>query len=167
MHPDKLDTVLTRFFHAMMEDVHTITVGRVESYEGHATRRATVLPLVRPWLAGGSVVQHKPISDVPVVFPGTAGAGVLLPVARGDLVLLLFAEQGIGGFLSSNGQSVDADSPAKFGYQDCIAIPGVFPFKMPPKIDVPKNALVLFNGKSKIIVDKDKITINEHLEILT
>ena len=184
MHPEQLHSVLQRFMDAAMEDVHTVTVGRIEEYDGHDTRRATVLPLVRVWLSTGEVVPHKPITDVPVVFPSTASAGVILPVKRGDLVLLGFAEQGIGGFLQSKTKDpVDADGPSKFAFHDCIAIPGVFPFAQAPKISVPDGAVGVLCGKTSIILEdskftvtdgsgnkiessSSKITVNGHLEVL-
>lgn len=168
----------------MMEEVHTVTVGRVEAYSGHDTRKATVLPLVNSWLSNGEVVPHKPIADVPVVFPSTANAGLVLPVKRGDFVLLLFAEQGIGEFLTSRtGEPVDADSPAKFGMHDCIAIPGVFPFGAAPKVTVPPTAIGVVNGGTTLILEEkkfsmtdangntivsssDRVTINGALEVL-
>lgn len=167
-----------------MEDIHTVTVGRIESYSGHDTRMATVLPMVNSWLSNGEVVEHRPISEVPVIFPTTADAGFILPVKKGDLVLLLFAEQGIGEFLSlRQSRPVDADSPVKFGMQDCIAIPGIFPFKMAPKISVPADAVGIINGSTSIVLgpkeftmkdshgntftsSSDRITINGALEVL-
>lgn len=184
MHPSSLDSVLQRFFEAMLEEVHTITVGRIESYSGHDTRMATVLPLVNPWLSNGEVVQHKPIAEVPVVFPSTATAGFILPIKKGDLVLLLFAEQGIGEFLSlRQARPVDADSPSKFGMHDCIAIPGVFPFKMAPKVSIPADAVGVVNGDTTLVLNpktfsvtdgngnsivssSDRVTINGALEVL-
>lgn len=185
MHPSNLAGLLESWTQGLLEDIHTVSVGKIVKYYGHATRKAQVLPLINPWLSTGEVVKHKPIDDVVVVFPSTATAGVFLPVKPGDIVLLLFAEHGIGGFLGSRDATVavDADGVTKFAYTDCIAIPGIFPFQAVFDGQVPGDAIGIANKGTKIIVKEEsfelrdssgnsvvsssgKVTINGNLEIL-
>lgn len=183
MQPKGLSGVLDRWAQSLLEEIHTISIGKIVSYSGHKTRRAQVLPLVNPWLATGEVLRHKPIDNVPVVFPSTSTSGMILPVKSGDFVLLLFAENGIGGILDSkSADPVDADGVTRFSYTDCIAVPGLWPFQQVFDAEIPDGAVGLFNGKTKVVLtDKDfsmidgngntiessgsKITINGNLEV--
>ena len=112
-----------------LEDIHTTIPGRIERYSGHKERRARVVPLVRPWLQNGTLVEIKPIDDVPVVFPSSAAGSILFPLKAGDGVLLTFSEVGIGNYLHGRANTVaDADDPSRFSLSDCVALPGLFPF---------------------------------------
>lgn len=184
MHPSNLAGLLESWTQGLLEDIHTVSVGKIIKYYGHATRKAQVLPLINPWLSTGEVVKHKPIDDVVVVFPSTTTAGVFLPVKAGDIVLLLFAEHGIGGFLGSRDKTpVDADGVTKFSCTDCIAIPGIFPFQAVFNGEVPEGAIGVVNKGTKLIINEEsfemtdsagnsvisstgKITINGNLEVL-
>ncbi len=57
------------------------------------------------------------------------------PLSKGDLGLVMFAEAGIGGYLSGTGTETEADSPARFQLTDAVFIPGVSPFRAVPNSD--------------------------------
>lgn len=125
-----MDTWMLNF----LEDIHTTIPGRIEKYSGAKERRARVVPMVRPWLQNGSLVEIKPIDDVPVVFPYAAAGGLHVPLKAGDGVVLLFTEVGIGNYLHGRANAVaDADDPSRFSLSDCIAIPGLFTFSGVPQ----------------------------------
>lgn len=160
--PTDLSSVLEQIMFSFMENIHTISVGRIEKYYGHESRRAVVMPLVRPWLQCGAVVEQKPIDNVPVVFPSTSGAGVILPVREGDGVLLLFAESGIGEFLVANRLfPVDADGPTRFASTDCIAIPGLWPFAATPAKKVPNDTTLVYHGETEIALSDDGFSVRD------
>lgn len=160
--PTDLAAVLEQVMFSFMENVHTVSVGRIEKYYGHDTRRALVMPLVRPWLQCGAVVDQKPIDNVPVVFPSTAGAGVVLPVREGDGVLLLFAEVGIGEFLASSKLlPVDADGPTRFASTDCIAIPGLWPFAASPSKQVPDDTTLVYHEETEIALTANGFSVRD------
>lgn len=162
MQPKGLSGVLDRWAQSLLEEIHTISIGKIVSYSGHKTRRAQVLPLVNPWLATGEVIRHKPIDNVPVVFPSTSTAGMILPVKPGDFVLLMFAENGIGGILDSkSADPVDADGVTRFSYTDCIAVPGLWPFSQVFDAEVPDGAVGVFNGKTKMVLLGDRFSIED------
>lgn len=125
-----MDTWMLNF----LEDIHTTIPGRIEKYSGVKDRRARVVPMVRPWLQNGSLVEIKPIDDVPVVFPYAAAGGLHVPLKAGDGVMLLFTEVGIGNYLHGRANTVaDADDPSRFSLSDCIAVPGLFTFSGAPQ----------------------------------
>lgn len=133
-------TTMDKWMLNFLEDIHTTIPGRIERYSGHKERRARVVPLVRPWLQNGALVEIKPIDDVPVVFPSTAAGSILFPLKAGDGVILHFTEVGIGNYLHGRANTVaDADDPSRFSLSDCIAVPGLFPFAGVPKHSAPDD----------------------------
>ena len=147
--------VLDQWLAARLEAVHTCIPGKVVAYDGHATRRAKVKPLVKLFSVAGSRVELPEIMEVPLVFPSTAAGGLVLPVAAGDGVLLFFSEAGIGGFLQGQHQETDADDPTRFSLHDCIAVPGLWPFGAVPAIDAGAGDVVLAMGGQKVTLAAD------------
>ena len=136
-------------------DVHTMIPGQILNYEGHTTRKATVQPQVKLRNRFNKIVDIQPITDVPVMFPSSSNFNMLFPLNRGDGVLLLFAESGIGNFLNSTNEIVDADDLNRFELTDCIAIPGLWSFKNTPIVTVNDNDFYISYQNSKIQIVKD------------
>jgi hypothetical protein len=151
---------LTDFHNKRMSDVHTILPGRIISYEGHTTRKAQVEVSVRLPNNQGEFIEVKPIDNVPIVFPSTSTTSVLLPIVKGDGVLLMFSELGIGNFLNGS-VTVDADNFNKFNLTDCIAIPGLFSDPTMPEIAVEVNeeAYTIVQGENFIQISTDDILV--------
>lgn len=127
--------VLDQWMANFLEEIHTCIPGRIEAYSGHAERRARVVPMIRQHLQNGELVEIKPIDDVPVMFPSSAGGALLMPLKAGDGVLLCFSEVGVGKFLHGKANVIaDADDPSRFSLSDCVAIPGLWPFSAVPKL---------------------------------
>lgn len=141
-----------------LEDIHTTIPGRIERYSGPKERRARVVPMVRPWLQNGALVEIKPIDDVPVVVPYSAAGGLHVPLKAGDGVLLLFTEVGIGNYLHGRPNTVaDADDPSRFSLSDCIAIPGLFTFSGVPQHKAPEDRPWLGSAEGAFISLKRKV----------
>ena len=70
------------------------------------------------------------IQGVPVIFP-SAGNGILsFPVKVGDTVLLVYCARSTDNFVYSDGTTpVDPKDFRFHDYNDCFAIPGLYPFK--------------------------------------
>jgi len=118
---------------ARLLDVHTAMPARVESYDAEQ-QRVSVKPLIkRGYLdeAGDRQTEEIPvINDVPVVFPGAGGFRVTFPVARGDVVLIVFAETSLDRWLV-RGSVIDPGDDRRHDLNDAIAIPGLRPFSDP------------------------------------
>jgi hypothetical protein len=110
----------------VLANIHTAMPGQIEEYDA-AKNLAKVKPLFkRKYHAEDAAVDLPIISNVPVVFQRTTSAFFRLPVKKGDYVLLIFCERSLDLWLE-NGGSVDPQDPTKFGLNDAVAIPGLFP----------------------------------------
>jgi len=120
---EHVENIMSTWLDDKLAEMHTAVPAIINSYRDG---RAEVQPLLKMKYKG-QTVEPKPIPNVPVIFPQTQAGKIIFPVAKGDGVLLIFSEQGIGGYLDSTGTyPVDADSNLRFDYSDAIAIIGLF-----------------------------------------
>src|SRR5690606_709505 len=77
-------------------------------------------------------VQRPPIVNVPLQMPITANGGISLPISSGDSVMLVFSMRALSTWKNSNGEFAPPPDLRRFDVKDCIAIPGVYPFKKSP-----------------------------------
>lgn len=154
MIADEMSGVLDFWLTSRMEAVHTCIPGEIVTYEGHGTRRARVRPLVRFASVTGAHVAMPDIDGVPVVFPCTQAGGLVFPVRPRDAVLLVFSEESIGNYLNNAalGLPVDAEDATRFSLQDCIAIPGLYPFGAVPDLNAGDDDAVLAVGGSRVVL---------------
>ena len=78
-------------------------------------------------------LEDKPvICNVPVVYPSGGGLSITFPLALGDPVLLVFADESLDKWLSVGGSTpLDPLDERNHSVNDAIAIPGVRPFSSP------------------------------------
>jgi hypothetical protein len=85
-----------------------------------------------------------------VVFPSCAAGSLLFPLVKGDGVLIVFGEVGIGKFMDSKvTDTVDPDDNSRFSITDAIAIPGLMStpaIPTPPELKEDGTALVSADG---------------------
>jgi hypothetical protein len=112
---------------ARLAELEVCRPGRVESYSA-LTGRATVKPLIlKPYRdeeGERQVADLPPITDVPVVFPGSGGARIKFPISVGDTVLLLFSSASLDRWLAT-GRNEDPVDERMHTLTDAIAIPGL------------------------------------------
>ena len=138
--------------------VNTCMPGKVETYD--ATRReATVSPQVDDKYANDEVLRLPVLTGVPVIQITTANAGLVLPIAEGDGVLVLFAQRSIDRWLSAGNRGIPNDI-RMHSLSDPIAIAGLLPFS---ETHSDGDGLVLFNDLIKIRMDGNTIAIGTSL----
>ena len=147
-----MSEVVEAAIQAAIEDVHTVIPGRVVSYDGHAKRTASVQPVVRLPMVSGPLIDIAAIDGVPIVFPSTAAGSLLFPLAKGDGVLLLFSEVGIGRFLTSKAGTVsDPGAVGRHALHDAIAIPGLWSIPAVPSSAAKSDGVVLYSATGSAV----------------
>ncbi len=164
--------VFSKFYDSKMENVHTCIPGIIESYDGHATRKATVKPAIKLNRENGDNIEILPITNVPVIFPSSTAFNMVYPLQQGDSCLILFSETGIGTYLDSSGSVVDSDDYARFSLTDAICLPGLFPFGQVPATKTieldEEGVLKFFEGtESFVLGDVLKTEIQKNIDALT
>jgi hypothetical protein len=148
--------------------LHTAMPGRIENYDA-ARNKATVKPLIKRVLADGKVESLPVISNVPVVFPRTAAASLRFKVAKGDGVVLIFAERALERWLANGGEQ-EPGKPRHHDMNDAIAFLGAYSFAEPPSDDGSADVL-LKAGVASLRLDGGKLALGagatEVLEVLS
>lgn len=179
-----MQEILGRWLAGRLENMHTSMPAVVQSYEGHKTRRAVILPGVHYRSTNGVVIPYPPIMGVPVVFPSTPRFSFVYDLKKGDTGLLLFSESSMGNWLDGEGKPMDPEDASRFSMADAIFIPGLFAWNATPTNTLPDSGAVLdYQGTHiefkadgglslthkdgcAIVVESSKVTINGNLEVL-
>lgn len=159
-----LTSILKDASRAALMNLHTAMPGIVQAYDPK-TQRADIQPVNKRVYEDGSVVDLPLLPAVPVLMPRTKNSWVNLPLAQGDMVLLVFCERSIEQWRLKGG-IVDPLDTRTHHLADAIAIPGVFP-ESTPFAGHDKN-LELVNGLAKVSLDPlGKVTFgNGTIELL-
>lgn len=105
----------------------------ITSYDA-SQQKASVRPLIKQIMRDMSTKEYPSINGVPVVMPRTAFAGIQLPVAIGDKVILIFMQKSIEKVLytdlsgTSVPETIDPKDTRLKDYNDCVALVGFSDF---------------------------------------
>ncbi len=123
--------------------INCVQIGKVVSYDA-ATISASVQiqakRVVFNKVQEGGALQQTPmiydypiLTDVPVHFPAAGGAILYMPLAEGDLVIVLFNDRDLDAWFESNTAAVP-NSPRMHSLSDGICLPGIFSKGNPPAV---------------------------------
>jgi hypothetical protein len=141
-----------------LRSVNTCLPGKIETYDANK-REATVAPQLDDKFTDNEINSLPVFTGVPVVQMSTANAGLVLPIAAGDHVLVLFAQRSIDRWLSAGNRGTTGDV-RMHAMSDAIAIAGLFPFTV---THTDGSGLLLHNAAIKIRMLNDKIAIGTSL----
>lgn len=104
-------------------ETRTCTPVEVQSYDA-TSQRATVVPLLKRKTAAGEVIESKPVANVPVLHLRAGGFCITLPVAAGDVGLLLCSDRSLDLWKEQGGK-VDPQSGRHHSMDDGVFLPGL------------------------------------------
>ena len=148
---------LEAIFGATLNELHTALPARVERYDS-ANQRADVKPVfLRVFLDedGNEQAYEYPIlTDVPVHFPRGGRAFIHLPIASGDLVLLVCAQRSLDRYLETDGkQVIDTQDARRHHISDAVAFAGLSTSKNNVTLSDPKDLIIgLEDGSAEVHV---------------
>lgn len=144
----------------LTNSVHTAMPGKILSYD---SGMVTVQP-IGSFYCGKVEMDYPVIPSIPLcIMASPIGIASCIPVKAGDTCLLVCAEQSLSALLSG---ASDTQSNERFELTNCIAIPGLMRTEIEAQQEAnEKEALVMTNGETKIIISKDKIEITGDSEI--
>ena len=123
----KLPLVMRDVFREMAGDLRVCLPGEVQEYDPD-TMLASVQPLLRRrFYAAAGPVLLPIINNVPVMHPRSGTALIRMPIARGDIVTLVFSDRSIEQWVQGNGEAKYPDDPRLHHLSDAYAIPGGYP----------------------------------------
>ncbi len=137
-------------------ELHVCMPGKVESYDS-STGLASVKPTLSRRMRGAEeAVEYPVIPRVPVVQPRTQAAQIHMPISKGDLVLLVFADRNIENWLDSDGSEArEVNDVRRHALSDAYAIPGGFPSRKPPNVTFPEALTLQVGQGTPIYIGND------------
>ncbi len=152
-----LGEVIRTAIETHLSEVHVSLIGRIESYNAE-TNRATVKLELQHYVSdgeGGYVPEDYPVlPEVPIAFPQGGGFCITFPLAKGDPVLVVFADVPIGAWISK-GEKTESGIVEWHGLGGAVAYPGLQP-KKSPIADASTTSMVL--GKDGTAAAQIEIT---------
>ncbi len=122
-----LAEILNALRDGIMRDARVSLPGRVESFDAESNT-ADVQPMVKETVENDdgttSQVSLPILTGVPIMFPSGGGLRITFPIAKGDTVLLVFADRSIDAFLAQGAESSPADQ-RRHSLSDAVAIPSL------------------------------------------
>lgn len=162
-----------KFFNQLSQNltggINSCTLGKIETFDPTAMK-ANVIPLVK------SKDGNKPmLIEVPVSFIKAGPFVIRPPYKKGDIVLVVFADEDIDNVLLS-GNISEPNSTRKHSLDDAIVVGGIMPFTQTlPDEHIEDLAIAKDDFSTKIVIKKDgdievkggniKIDASENIDI--
>ena len=119
-----LESILKSFISFNINQINTCMVGEVVNTDNLSNGFVDVQPLVNKRGGNYDTYEYPVISYVPVVMPATTTAGIILPVKRGDTVLLVIGQHCFDQFKLGVKVPHDALDLRRFDISDAVAFVG-------------------------------------------
>jgi hypothetical protein len=165
--------IIPRIINSLLRGVHTAIPGKIEKYD-RTTFRAEIAPLIKHLTINNQEIEIKPLTDVPILMIGGNSGIVDIELVKGDNVLILICESGIGGWKSSSGdKQVSPDDLSHHELNNAVAIPCLVPdglinsFTNVPRIKIDKNGdMILQNSNGNIkLSNTGQASMNDHFTV--
>src|SRR5574344_1090118 len=159
----QLMQLIEEIFEYGMTNIHIAFPAVVKSYDAE-TRRAEVQPSLKRKMSNGEFMDLPIIVDVPVLYFGTAKAGLHIPLEEDDEVLIVCSERCLDSWKDAGGDSIEDTDTRRFSMPDAVAIPGLQAQTF-PNISEKEDCFALHHD-SKIVIttEKSKLEINDTID---
>lgn len=160
---------------AQLVEVHTLKVGRVESYD-NLQQVADVQPVMRrPFNVGAGEVDHETlpvIPNVPIIWPRAGGFAMHMPLKKGDFIVLGFTDDNIAQWRETGSES-EPDDLRRHALGSAIGFAGISPMLTPlspDPLDIAARAAGLTIGEDgtlrQIVWSASAITVGRRNPVL-
>lgn len=119
-----LESILKSFISFNINQINTCMVGEVVNTDNLSNGFVDVQPLVNKRGGNYDTYEYPVISYVPVIMPATTTAGIILPVKRGDTVLLVVGQHCFDQFKLGVKVPHDTLDLRRFDISDAVAFVG-------------------------------------------
>lgn len=119
-----MESILKSFISFNINQINTCMVGEVVNTDNLVNGFVDVQPLVNKRGGNYDTYEYPVISYVPVIMPATTTAGIILPVKRGDTVLLVIGQHCFDQFKLGVKVPHDTLDLRRFDISDAVAFVG-------------------------------------------
>lgn len=153
MKENKTETdILNSFIRNYLRGVHTIKPAKVTGVTGNRVK-AQILTTTK--YVSGKVEVFPDVVDVPLmIYSGTNGTfRITTPIAKGDIVIILFSDRDTGSLLKGKGSVVEATEIRTHEFHPIAALPCIF--TVPNEKPIEPNKIVIESGATSVKVGVD------------
>lgn len=152
-----MTAALDTHFEGRIKNLNFAVPAIIVSYNA-SSKRATVQPALDTLFADGKSRPKPPLANVPILQPSGGGYTVNFPHRKGDAVMLLVSQRGIGEFKKAYKQALPTRT-SFFSMIDAVAIPGFGGRTITPAVSGGVS-LQSEDGTNHISISGGNLTIN-------
>jgi len=138
--------------------------GIVETYDADANEANVKPALLRRFKGQSTPSEYPVLQRVPVIQPQTAAGRINLPVAKGDTVLLVFADRSLDNWLNGSGIAKEPLDIRTHALSDPVCIPGLYPTSQGLSLTAPEAASIQVADGTKIYIGDSSIELLDLLD---
>lgn len=149
---DTLDVLIHEIITERISQFRVCLPAKILKYDPD-THLASVQPLLKRKFYKRKNSEMLPvINRVPVLHPRTSSAIVRLPVKKGDLVTLVFADRSLENWIAGNGEAKDPLDSRMHHLNDAYAILGGYPEQKPLTANNPNALEIQVESGTKLTI---------------
>lgn len=155
MNVNGLPEVLDKFVRHYLRHVHTIKPAKVTKVN-HSSNSLDATILTDTYYANGTNREHPDVHDVPffILSANRGNAKITMPLAVGDVVLILFSDRDYETYLDTSGDTkVSSKNIKTHDYSPILAIPSFYTPSSATEVD--DTNIVISNGSTSITMAPD------------
>jgi hypothetical protein len=153
------DAVRSLVMNILSRELHTAIPGCVSKfYTKGSSRVVDVKPLIRATQVDGAQADLDILQGVLLLTPGTAISSVIMPIAAGDLVLIIVSEKALENWGLST-QPADGIYGRQFDLSDAFAIPMNFGSMSTTENANNADMIIKHNGQTIVLKSAGTIEI--------
>ena len=153
----EIDDVIREFIAAAQAHLHTMELGKVQSFDALANPpTADIRRVVRRlrYNADGEIEQYEVplLHDVPIMYPVSADCSIYFPLAAGDEVLIQYLERDSDNAIETGEDVNDATTYRRHSDMDPVAYPMAWSNSVP--LNARNAGAMTIEHKSNILLGK-------------
>lgn len=150
--PETINALVSEIFNELSGKLRVCMPAKIETYDPD-THLATVQPLLKVKFYGREVSTLLPsINRVPVIHPQSTNAIIRVPINKGSICTLVFADRSIENWVAGAGDPREPLDTRKHHLNDAYAIPGGYPEQSPWEATNPDALELQVKSGTKIAV---------------
>lgn len=146
--------LLEKFRYDISRTMKVALPGKIEDYD-YKTQKANIKIDIQELYKNGDTLDCPVIGGVPIIFPSSGGAFFTMPVKRGDLCWIMFADRDITRWLF-NGRGLPCESVRSHDLNDAVAIMGLHPFINVFNLENNDDVVISYSG-SRVTIKPDGV----------
>lgn len=155
MNPSGIADSTNKFIRKYLRETHSIKPAVVTAVD-HGANKLNAKILTDTYVGSGTNIPHPDVFDVPFfILSANAGAAkITMPLATGDVVLILFSDRDYEDYLTTSGKQVVSNNNLRtHDYNPILALPCFY--TAASSTNVSSTDISIENGSTTVVIKPD------------